>query len=81
MRRRRRGYDRTVTLERLGRCLRAQGQPAAAAAQYRDALAAAEGLAQTDQVRRATGGLHTDLADVLTDMGQYAAAAGVRGGA
>lgn len=48
------GYDRVVTLQRLGRCLRARGQQNAAADAYRRALAAAEPLEQTDQVKRTT---------------------------
>ena len=70
------GYDRTVTLHRLGRCLDAQGKPTAATEQYRAALKAAEALGQTPQVQREIGACHADLADVLTDMGQYAAAEG-----
>jgi tetratricopeptide (TPR) repeat protein len=68
------GYDRPMTLQRIGRCLAAQGRPVDAAAQYRAGLAAAGKLEQTEQVRRAAGVIHTDLADVLADMGQHAAA-------
>ncbi len=68
------GYDRTLTLHQLGRCLRAQGKPTAAADYYRAAFKAAEALEQDKDVRRQMGAYHTDLADVLTDLGQYAAA-------
>ena len=66
------GFDRTVVLVDLGRSLRDQGRAEAAAEVYREALAALGGLDQTDRaVRRQTGATHTDLADVLTDVGQY----------
>ncbi|MBK9050772.1 MAG: hypothetical protein IPL78_07635 [Chloroflexi bacterium] len=48
------GFDHTTTLARLGRCLEAQGQPAAAAEQYRSALALAATLEQTQNVRQQT---------------------------
>ena len=65
------GYDRCLTFGRLGRSLKAQGQPEAAAETYREALAAAEKLAQTKDVRGMTSNVHTDLADVLTDLARY----------
>ena len=68
------GYDRMVTQQRLGRCLFDQGRPTQAAEQYHAALMLAQGLEQMDTVRRAAGGLHTDLAGALADLGQYAAA-------
>ena len=68
------GYYRMLTQQRLGRCLEAQGRPTQAAEQYREALKLAQELEQTDTVRRAAGGLHADLADVLSALGQYAAA-------
>jgi len=65
------GYDRCLTFGRLGRSLCDQGQPEAAAETYREALAAAKKLEQTEQVRRMAGGIHTDLADVLSDLARY----------
>ena len=65
------GYDRCLTLALLGRSLRAQGQPEAAAETHCDALAVAKKLEQTEQVRRMAGKIHTDLADVLTDLARY----------
>jgi len=68
------GYGRTVTLHWLGRCLKAQGKPSVAAEHYRAALKLAETLEQTKNVHREMSVTHTDLADVLRDMGQYAEA-------
>jgi len=65
------GYERCLTLQGLGRSLGAQGKPSAAAEAYRDALAVAGKLEQTDGVRRMTGTVHTDLADVLRDLARY----------
>ena len=59
-------YDRAVTLDRLGRCFEAGGRPDLAAARYREGIAVTEKLEQSDEVKRLTGMLHTDLADVLT---------------
>lgn len=68
------GYDQTTTLAQLGRCLRAQGRPAAAVEHYRSALALVATLEQDQDVKRQTGAYHTDLADVMTDLGRYAEA-------
>jgi tetratricopeptide (TPR) repeat protein len=65
------GYERCVTLGRLGRSLEAQGKPSAAAEAYRDALELADKLEQDDDVRRMIGRRHTDLADVLTELARY----------
>ena len=59
-------YDRAVTLGRLGRCFEAGGRPDLAAARHREGIAVTEKLEQSDEVKRLTGTLHTDLADVLT---------------
>ena len=67
-------YERAVTLARLGRCLRAQGRQGAAAEMYRAELAVLAQLEQSKDVKRQTGIAHTDLADVLRDMGQFDAA-------
>jgi len=68
------GYDHCLTLGNLGRSLRAQGHNHEAEKVYRQTLAALAELEQTEQVRRLTGSLHTDLADVLRDQGGYDAA-------
>ncbi|MCP4699661.1 MAG: tetratricopeptide repeat protein [Gammaproteobacteria bacterium] len=67
-------YERCVTLLRLGRCLNMQGHLDEAEVSYREALAVAGLLEQSSGVKRQTGGLQTDLADVLTNRGDYAGA-------
>lgn len=68
-------YDQALVLGNIGRCLSAQGRPTAAAEQYRKALALLATLDQQDKtVRHQIAALHTDFANVLTDMGQYVAA-------
>ncbi len=67
-------FERCVTLSRLGRCFRAQGQAGQAAACHRQGLAVAAQLEQSEGVKRQRGVLHTDLADVLTAMGDFAGA-------
>ena len=70
-------YDRAQTLGRLGRSLRAQGRSAAAEREYRRALEVLGTMDQDDEdVRRQTGGVHTDLADALRDQGRYGEARG-----
>ena len=64
-------YNHCITLNWLGRCLRFQGQAAEAAARYRQGLAVAEKLEASDGVKQQMGNLQADLADVLTDMGDY----------
>ena len=68
-------YDRPLTLHRLGRSLKHQGRLREAEAEFGRAL---EVLAELDperrEVRRQTGTVHTDLADVLRDQGRYAEA-------
>ncbi len=68
------GYDRVLTLLRLGRCYRAGGRPDLAEATYRQGIAVTEQLEPTDQVKRHGGVLRTDLADVLRHQGKYAEA-------
>ncbi|MFN6525988.1 tetratricopeptide repeat protein [Nostoc sp. ChiSLP03a] len=63
--------ERCLTLNRLGRCLRFQGQAAQAATYYRQALGVATQLEQSDGVKRHIRNLQTDLADLLSDMGDY----------
>jgi len=64
-------YNRCLTLGRLGRCCRAQGQPAEAERHYRQELDELTRLEQNEQVRRQTGAAWTDLADVLCQQRQY----------
>lgn len=64
-------YNLCVTLVRLGRCFAQQRQTAQAAQIYRQGLAVAQQLEQSDDVEKLMGTLQTDLADVLTDMGDY----------
>ena len=64
-------YDRAATLTRLGRCFQASGRPDLAAARQREGIEVTEKLEQSDWVKRLTGTLHTDLADVLRASGHY----------
>ncbi|MFN6567695.1 tetratricopeptide repeat protein [Dendronalium sp. ChiSLP03b] len=64
-------YERCAVLNQLGQCLGFQGQAAQAATYYRQALAVAAQLEQSDDVKRQMGTLQTDLANVLMDMGDY----------
>ncbi|ELS01456.1 NB-ARC domain-containing protein [Xenococcus sp. PCC 7305] len=64
-------YERCFTLNRLGRCLMAQGRSAEAAECYRQGIATAEQLPVSNSVKRQIGTFQTDLGDVLTDMGDY----------
>ncbi|RCJ18406.1 hypothetical protein A6770_33185 [Nostoc minutum NIES-26] len=64
-------YQLCLTLGRLGRCFEAQGQAAQAATYCRQALAIASQLEQSDSVKRQIGALQIDLADILTNMGDY----------
>ncbi len=63
---------RAVTLVCLGRSLMAQGRPRDAETEYRRSMVVLSGLDTTlDDVRRQTGAIHTDLADVLRHQGRY----------
>ncbi len=64
-------YKRCTTLNRLGRCYGSTGQPERAAATYRLGLEVAGLLEQTNNVKRQVGVLQTDLANVLTNIGDY----------
>ncbi len=64
-------YERCLTLGRIGRCYRMQGQPRQAEQLYRQELDELARLEQSDGVRRQTGLAWTDLADVLRDLRQY----------
>ena len=67
-------YNRCLTLARIGRCLKHQGQAAGAVERLREALAVAGQLEQTDGVKKQASAVQTELADVLRDMGQFAEA-------
>jgi tetratricopeptide (TPR) repeat protein len=67
-------YERATTLARLGRCFRAGGRPDLASERCREGLAVAAQLEQSGLVKGLQGALHTGLADVLRDGGQYAEA-------
>jgi tetratricopeptide (TPR) repeat protein len=64
-------FERCTILHRLGRCLKLQGKAAGAAELYRQGLALATQLEASEGVQRQRGLLQTDLADVLTVMGDY----------
>ncbi|MEK8020239.1 MAG: tetratricopeptide repeat protein, partial [Candidatus Parabeggiatoa sp.] len=65
-------YNRCFTLGWLGKCFRFQGQAALAAECYRQGLAIANQLEPSEGVKQQMGSiLHKDLADALTDMGDY----------
>ncbi|WP_211211661.1 tetratricopeptide repeat protein [Lamprocystis purpurea] len=68
------GYQRAVILGLLGSCLTADGRPDLAAACQRAEIAVLDRLEQTDQVRRERGFALTELADALTNSGDYAGA-------
>ncbi len=63
-----------LTLGRLGRCYAAGGRPDLAETEYRRGITVTKALEQTDQVRRHRAILHTDLGDVLSDLGRFAEA-------
>ncbi len=67
-------YHRCLTLARLGRCCHAAKQLERAAELQRQALCESDQLEPTPHMLRAKGNRYTDLANVLTDMGQFAAA-------
>ncbi|MCC5661657.1 tetratricopeptide repeat protein [Nostoc sp. XA010] len=67
-------YNRCATLVMLGRCFQGQRQTAQAAEIYRQGLAVAQQLEQSNDVKNLMGTLQTDLADVLRDMGDYGGA-------
>jgi len=67
-------YQRAVILGLLGRCLTADGRPDLDAVRQREEIAVLDRLEQTDQVRRERGCALTDLADALTNSGDYAGA-------
>jgi tetratricopeptide (TPR) repeat protein len=64
-------YERCVALGRLGRCWMRQGQAAQAVKVYRRGLAVAKQLEASESVKRQIGVLQSELADVLSDMGNY----------
>jgi tetratricopeptide (TPR) repeat protein len=68
-------YEHCQTLNRLARCLKSGGQPAAAEQRLREALTMIDALIRQqpdDQLLiRQRGVLLTELGDVLTDQGNY----------
>ncbi|MEW6491254.1 MAG: CHAT domain-containing protein [Cyanobacteriota bacterium] len=64
-------YERCVALGRLGRCLMRQGQAAQAVKVYHRGLAVAKQLEASESVKRQIGVLQSELADVLSDIGNY----------
>lgn len=71
-------YEHCRTQQELALCLRANGQPAAAEGQLREALNVVDALIEQqpdNQVRlRQRGGLLTNLGDVLSEQGKYSQA-------
>ncbi len=65
------GYERCITLPKLGRCLEGQGLPDRAAGLYRQALEEVGNLETTESVKREKGTLLADLGNALMDMGDY----------
>jgi tetratricopeptide (TPR) repeat protein len=68
------GYERCVTLLRLGHALVDQGRPNLAEKSYREALTEADRLEQSDVVKRMRGGIQNSLGEALRLMGRYAEA-------
>jgi tetratricopeptide (TPR) repeat protein len=64
-------YEISLTLQRLGRCLSAQGHSSQAGDVYRRAITLAEKLEQNEVIKNAVASCHGDLADVLRDVGKY----------
>ncbi len=65
-------YDRATTLWLLGRCLEAQGQPTAALAEHRRALALFERLSVSDDsAKRMVAVVSPDLANNLAATGEF----------
>jgi len=67
-------YQRCVTLHRLGHCRQLQRRAAEAESALRQAIAEAGTLEPGDQVKQELGALYGELADVLSDRGDYAQA-------
>jgi tetratricopeptide (TPR) repeat protein len=68
------GYERCVTLLRLGHALVDQGRPNLAEKPYREALTEADRLEQSDVVKRMRGAIQNSLGEALRLMGRYAEA-------
>jgi tetratricopeptide (TPR) repeat protein len=67
-------YERGITIIKQARCWRAIGQSAQAAMLCGQALAELGQLEPSDGVKRQMGAAHTELANVLMEMGDYGAA-------
>jgi tetratricopeptide (TPR) repeat protein len=64
-------HRRCLTLERLGRCYDGQQQAAREEATFRQALAEADRIEQTESTRRLVASLQADLGNALTLLGRY----------
>ena len=67
-------FERAVALARIGECFADSGRPDLATLHARDSITIFKQLEQTDQVKRHCVMSLTDLADALTDQGEYAEA-------
>jgi len=67
-------YRRCLILSRLGRCSTEQQQLGVAAQRYSEALAEADQLDTSDEVKRLKESLQIEQANVLTGIGDYAGA-------
>ncbi|MCP4701774.1 MAG: tetratricopeptide repeat protein [Gammaproteobacteria bacterium] len=67
-------YERCLTLDMLGRCFRGQGRLEKAEARHRQSLKEAAQLEQSWGLKREIGSVYGELADTLTDRGDYAGA-------
>ena len=64
-------YERCFILSQLGGCFANQGQAKQAIGHYRQGLAMAEQLESSEAVKRQKGALHTKIADVLSNKGDF----------
>ncbi len=64
-------YNHSATLGMLARCFRFQGQSEKAIIYYRQSLVTAQQLEKNERTQSQIGGLYSDLADMLTDIGHY----------
>jgi len=64
-------YGRLITMAKIGRSLEVQGKNKAASDQFIAATDYARTLEQKKNVKESIGNLHLDLADTLTELGQY----------
>jgi len=67
-------YPRCTTLGWIGRCLHKQQQNEAAVDYYRQKWVELEQLEQSPQIQREMTHVQTELADILTELGEYSEA-------